>query len=57
MHSSEAIAKPRYGSPYPWPLQILLPWIKQREMKRYLKVQEWADKNVEQVSHYDISCH
>ncbi|XP_072021121.1 metaxin-2-like [Amphiura filiformis] len=48
-HSSEAITKPRYGSPYPWPLQHLLPWMKQREMKRYLKVQEWSDKTVEQV--------
>ncbi|PIK56834.1 putative metaxin-2 [Apostichopus japonicus] len=43
------VTKPRYGAPYPWPLNKLLPWYKQREAKKYLKVQGWLEKSQDEV--------
>lgn len=35
--------KPRYGSPYPWPLSVVLPYLKQREVIAYLRAHSWHD--------------
>ncbi|KAJ8036449.1 Metaxin-2 [Holothuria leucospilota] len=46
---AEKITKPRYGAPYAWPLNKILPWYKQQEAKKYLKVQGWLEKSQDEV--------
>lgn len=42
--------KQRYGSPYPWPLSLILPYLKQREAVSYLKAHNsWHDFLPDQV--------
>eukprot|EP00057_Strongylocentrotus_purpuratus_P034928 XP_797071.1 PREDICTED: metaxin-2 [Strongylocentrotus purpuratus] len=42
--------KQRYGSPYPWPLSLILPYLKQREAVSYLKAHNsWQDFLPDQV--------
>jgi len=43
------VTKARYGSVYPWPLNCLLPWLKQREARRHLMVFEWSEKSLTRV--------
>ncbi|XP_032801533.1 metaxin-2 [Petromyzon marinus] len=43
------ISRPRYGSPYPWPLNRLLAYQKQWEVRRKMKALSWASKTPEQV--------
>ncbi|XP_033625421.1 metaxin-2-like [Asterias rubens] len=45
----EEITKERYGSSYPWPLNKVLPWFKQREIGRYLQAKGWYEKSIDQV--------
>ncbi|XP_071496229.1 metaxin-2-like [Diadema antillarum] len=47
--TADEVTKPRYGSPYPWPLDVILPFLKQREIMAYLKAQSWHDFLPEQV--------
>lgn len=44
------ITHPRYGSPYPWPLNRILSYQKQWEVRRKMKAIGWAGKTLEQVS-------
>jgi len=43
------ISRPRYGSPYPWPLNHILSFRRQFEVKNHLKAVGWYDKTLEQV--------
>ncbi|XP_006000662.2 metaxin-2 [Latimeria chalumnae] len=43
------ITRPRYGSPYPWPLNYILAYQKQWEVRRKMKAIGWAGKTIEQV--------
>ncbi|XP_064371064.1 metaxin-2 isoform X3 [Dromaius novaehollandiae] len=43
------ITHPRYGSPYPWPLNRILSYQKQWEIRRKMKAIGWAGKSLEQV--------
>ncbi|GFO09458.1 metaxin-2 [Plakobranchus ocellatus] len=43
------VTKPRYGCAYPWPLNWLLPWLRQREVRNFLTVKDWASKSLEEV--------
>ncbi|XP_075789823.1 metaxin-2 isoform X2 [Pelodiscus sinensis] len=45
----EEITHPRYGSPYPWPLNRILTYQKQWEVRRKMKAIGWAGKSLEQV--------
>ncbi|KFV92442.1 Metaxin-2, partial [Eurypyga helias] len=45
----EEITHPRYGSPYPWPLNRILSYQKQWEVRRKMKAIGWAGKTLEQV--------
>uniref|UniRef100_A0A8C9FKS3 Metaxin 2 n=1 Tax=Pavo cristatus TaxID=9049 RepID=A0A8C9FKS3_PAVCR len=45
----EEITHPRYGSPYPWPLNRILSYQKQWEIRRKMKAIGWAGKSLEQV--------
>ncbi|XP_019378531.1 PREDICTED: metaxin-2 isoform X3 [Gavialis gangeticus] len=45
----EEITHPRYGSPYPWPLNRILAYQKQWEVRRKMKAIGWAGKSLEQV--------
>lgn len=47
---STQITHPRYGSPYPWPLNRILSYQKQWEVRRKMKAIGWAGKTLEQVS-------
>lgn len=46
---STQITHPRYGSPYPWPLNRILSYQKQWEVRRKMKAIGWAGKTLEQV--------
>lgn len=48
--SKTKITHPRYGSPYPWPLNRILAYQKQWEIRRKMKAIGWAGKSLEQVS-------
>lgn len=39
----------RYGSVYHWPLNILLPWLKRREVMNYLTAIEWRNRDMEWI--------
>ena len=43
------ISRPRYGSPYPWPLNHILAFRKQFEVKNHLKAVGWYNKTLDQV--------
>uniref|UniRef100_A0A6I8NVS2 Metaxin-2 n=1 Tax=Ornithorhynchus anatinus TaxID=9258 RepID=A0A6I8NVS2_ORNAN len=43
------ITRSRYGSPYPWPLNHILAYQKQWEVKRKMKAIGWGGKTLEQV--------
>ncbi|KAJ8303527.1 hypothetical protein KUTeg_019923 [Tegillarca granosa] len=43
------VTKPRYGSIHPWPINLIIPWQKQRSIKAKLEAKGWADKSLEQV--------
>ncbi|XP_078699330.1 uncharacterized protein LOC144926441 [Branchiostoma floridae x Branchiostoma belcheri] len=43
------VTKPRYGSPYPWPLNSLLARRKQRAVWTIVRALGWRDKTAEQV--------
>ncbi|OXB65848.1 hypothetical protein ASZ78_002767 [Callipepla squamata] len=45
----EEITHPRYGSPYPWPLNRILSYQKQWEIRRKMKAIGWAGKSLQQV--------
>ncbi|KAL9848780.1 metaxin-2 isoform 2-T2 [Geothlypis trichas] len=54
----EEITHPRYGSPYPWPLNRILSYQKQWEVRRKMKAIGWAGKTLEQVlEDVDQCCH
>ncbi|OWJ99851.1 MTX2 [Cervus elaphus hippelaphus] len=44
------ITHARYGSPYPWPLNHILAYQKQWEVKRKMKAIGWGNKTLDQVS-------
>ncbi|XP_045414739.1 metaxin-2 isoform X2 [Lemur catta] len=43
------ITHARYGSPYPWPLNHILAYQKQWEVKRKMKAIGWGNKTLDQV--------
>lgn len=43
------VTKNRYGSVYLFPLNIILPWTKQREVRNYLNALDWKNKSQECV--------
>uniref|UniRef100_A0A3B3SZM8 Metaxin 2 n=1 Tax=Paramormyrops kingsleyae TaxID=1676925 RepID=A0A3B3SZM8_9TELE len=43
------ITRPRYSSPYPWPLKHILAYQKQWEVRRKMSAVGWAEKTLEQV--------
>ncbi|XP_050406650.1 metaxin-2 [Patella vulgata] len=46
---SEEITKPRYGYIHPWPLNRLLPWKKQSNVRARLDSIGWAKKTMDEV--------
>ncbi|XP_025081781.1 metaxin-2-like isoform X2 [Pomacea canaliculata] len=46
---SSEVTRPRYGCPYPWPLNWILPLRKQSEVRARLSSNGWKDKNMKQV--------
>ena len=44
------VTKPRYGSVYPWPLNIILSWKKRSQVKKKLTALGWGNKSLEEVS-------
>ncbi|XP_066543490.1 metaxin-2 [Amia ocellicauda] len=48
------ITRPRFSSPYPWPLSHILAYQKQWEIRRKMKAIGWAGKTLEQV-YEDVS--
>ncbi|XP_064644624.1 metaxin-2-like [Lineus longissimus] len=53
---ADEITKPRFGSPYPWPLNRIIPWISQRSELQKLKTLGWAEKPFDQVCDEVTSC-
>ncbi|XP_055493886.1 metaxin-2 isoform X2 [Leucoraja erinacea] len=51
--TSAKITRSRYGSPYPWPLNHILAYQKQWEIRRKMKAIGWAGKTIKQV-HEDV---
>uniref|UniRef100_A0A670Y8I4 Metaxin-2 n=1 Tax=Pseudonaja textilis TaxID=8673 RepID=A0A670Y8I4_PSETE len=45
----QEITHPRYGSPYPWPLNRILAYQKQYEVQRKMKAIGWGNKSLDQV--------
>ncbi|XP_008117153.1 metaxin-2 isoform X2 [Anolis carolinensis] len=45
----QEITYPRYGCPYPWPLNHVLAYQKQWEIRRKMKALGWGNKSVDQV--------
>ncbi|XP_069472221.1 metaxin-2 isoform X2 [Ambystoma mexicanum] len=45
----EEITRPRYSSPYPWPLNYILAYQKQWEIRRKMKAIGWGGKSIHQV--------
>lgn len=48
------ISRPRYSSPYSWPLNHILAYQKQWEVRKKMAAIGWASKNIEQV-YEDVS--
>ncbi|GFS04274.1 metaxin-2 [Elysia marginata] len=53
---SNEVTKPRYGCSYPWPLNWVLAWKKQRAMIALLTANDWASKTVEEVTEEVHTC-
>lgn len=45
------VTYPRYGSVYPWPLNIFLTKRKQNQITKKLAALGWLNKGIEEVSH------
>ena len=43
------VTKPRYGSVYPWPLNVILSWKKRSQVKKKLTALGWGNKSLEEV--------
>ena len=43
------VTKPRYGSVYPWPLNVILSWKKKSQVKKKLAALGWGNKSLEEV--------
>ena len=43
------VTKPRYGSVYPWPLNVILSWKKRSQVKKKLTALGWGNKTLEEV--------
>ncbi|GFR76243.1 metaxin-2 [Elysia marginata] len=43
------VTKPRYGCAFPWPLNWILPWTRQREVYNLMTIKDWAAKSLEEV--------
>lgn len=53
----QKITKKRYGSPYSWPLNRVLPWLKRQATLRHLHALHFTNKSVHQVySELDECC-
>ncbi|KAL4229307.1 Metaxin-2 [Mactra antiquata] len=52
----DEVTKPRYGSMYPWPLDGILPYMKQREVRKRLASLEWTEKSFEEVCEEVLTC-
>ncbi|XP_028662073.1 metaxin-2 [Erpetoichthys calabaricus] len=53
-NTAKQITVPRYSTPYPWPLNHILAYQKQWEVKRKMKAIGWAGKTIDQV-YEDVS--
>lgn len=53
---ADQVTKPRFGSMYPWPLDKVLPWMKQRDVKSRLASLEWAEKTFDEVCEEVQTC-
>uniref|UniRef100_A0AAY5KJ72 Metaxin 2 n=1 Tax=Esox lucius TaxID=8010 RepID=A0AAY5KJ72_ESOLU len=53
-NTAAEISRPRYSSPYSWPLNHILAYQKQWEVRRKMTAVGWAGKNLEQV-YEDVS--
>lgn len=53
---SNEVTKPRYGCSYPWPLNWVLAWRKQRSVIARLTANDWASKSVEEVTEEVHTC-
>lgn len=45
----EKVTKPRYGSVYPWPLNVFLTWRKQFQVTKRLSNLDWKNKTLDDV--------
>ncbi|KAL5011143.1 hypothetical protein ScPMuIL_013448 [Solemya velum] len=50
------VTKMRYGSVYAWPLDKILPWKKQREVRSRLDSVGWAKKSIDEVCDEISTC-
>ncbi|RUS86525.1 hypothetical protein EGW08_005717 [Elysia chlorotica] len=50
------VTKPRYGCSYPWPLNWVLAWRKQRAVVARLTANDWASKTMEEVTEEVHTC-
>jgi len=53
---SEEITIPRYGYSFPWPLNRIIPWKKQREIKKSLNATGWLNKSLDEVCDEVTTC-
>uniref|UniRef100_T1JEZ3 Metaxin glutathione S-transferase domain-containing protein n=1 Tax=Strigamia maritima TaxID=126957 RepID=T1JEZ3_STRMM len=54
----EEVTKPRYGAVYPWPLNHILAYRKQLDIRRKLSALGWVKKTVDEVyTEIDTCCH
>uniref|UniRef100_A0A8C2BDX4 Metaxin 2 n=1 Tax=Cyprinus carpio TaxID=7962 RepID=A0A8C2BDX4_CYPCA len=53
-YTATEISRPRYSSPYSWPLNHILAYQKQWEVRRKMNVIGWSGKSLEQV-YEDVS--
>ena len=44
------VTRPRYGSVYPWPLNLVLSWKKKGQVMKKLTALGWSAKSLEEVS-------
>ncbi|XP_063984550.1 metaxin-2-like isoform X2 [Diachasmimorpha longicaudata] len=52
----EQVTKPRHGSVYPWPLNHILNWQKQRQVTKKLTVLGWYNKSLDEIYHEVKMC-
>lgn len=48
------ITKTRYGFQLNWPLNVLVPWRKRKEVLAHLSLLGWQDKTLEEVCNHDL---